>query len=221
MKRFWRDNSLSLVLFGFFFIFIIGQSLAGHSAHNQDLLAHGQADISYVQYLHSGNFAEAVFENWESEFLQMGALVILTIWLRQKGAADSKKIIGKEKEDSRSRYSIIHATTGHLQRKALGKAIYANSLSIALFGLFFISFIFHGLSGTARFNQQALLHHEQMLGLWQFMGTSQFWFESFQNWQSEFLSVGVLILFSVFLRQRHSPESKPVGDRNSRSGHTV
>lgn len=219
MKQFWRDNSLSIVLFGCFAVFLIGLSITGHYASNEDLQTHGQALESYSQYLRSGNFVEAVFENWESEFLQMGALVLFTIWLHQKGAPDSKKLRGKEAEDRHSRYSILHATTDQLRVKAVGKALYANSLTIALFSLFLLSFMLHAMGGVADHNQQAPYHHEQILSTWQYMRSWQFWFESFQNWQSEFLSVGVLIVFSIFLRQRYSPESKPIGDSNRHTGH--
>jgi len=218
MKQIWRNNSLSIVLFALFFIFLIGQSVSGHHYSNQELLTHGQPPESYMAYLGSGEFVEATFENWESEFLQMGALVIFTVWFRQKGALDSKKITGKEEVDTHSRYSIIHGHTVHTKLKAIGKALYANSLTIALFSLFIISFTLHALGGTAVHNQEAQMHHQEILSTWQFIRSSEFWFQSFQNWQSEFLSVGVLILFSIFLRQRYSSESKPIGSSNAQTG---
>lgn len=162
-------------------------------------------------------FGEAVFENWESEFLQMGALVVLTIWLVQKGSADSKKLRGRNDVDTSSRYSIIRASSWRTRKKAVGSVLYANSLSIALFGLFFLSFVLHAWSGVAAANQEAIVHHQAQVGLLQYLVSSQFWFESFQNWQSEFLAVGLLILLSVYLRQRSSPESKPVGAPNRRT----
>ncbi len=218
MKRFWRDNSLSLVLFGLFFVFLIGQSVSGHHYNNQELLAHGQSAQNYAAYIQSGDFIEATFENWESEFLQMSALVLFTVWFRQKGALDSKKLRGKEAVDARSRYSVIHGHTARLKFKALGRALYTNSLTIALFSLFLISFLLHAIGGSHAYNEQAAWHHQHSLSTWQFMHTSEFWFQSFQNWQSEFLSVGVLIIFSIFLRQRYSAESKPVSSPNSQTG---
>lgn len=216
MKRFLRDNALSITMFGLFLLFLVGQSLAGHVAQNETLTSHGQSTLSYGQYLLSGDFIEAVFENWESEFLQMGALVVLTIWLRQKGAPDSKKL--NHSQDTHSRYAIIRASTWHLRKKAMGRALYANSLSIALFVLFAASFVAHGLGGVAAHNEEALQHQEAALSFWQFLGTAQFWFESFQNWQSEFLAVGTLVVLSIFLRQRSSPESKAIGEPNSKTG---
>jgi hypothetical protein len=217
MKRFLRDNSLSLVLFGLFAVFLVGLSLSGHAHENEELASHGQAALGYWHYIRSGGFIEAVFENWESEFLQMGALVLFTIWLRQKGAPDSKKL-QKEPVDTSSRSSIISSTDWKKRIKAMRHLLYANSLSLALGALFLVSFILHAVSGVAAFNEEAAMHHEAALSVWQYLASSQFWFESFQNWQSEFLAVGTLIVLSIYLRQRGSPESKPVGAPHSQTG---
>lgn len=218
MRTFIRENSLSIVLFLLFFVFLAGQSIAGFVHENNQLEAHGQTTQTYVAYLGSGEFIEAVFENWESEFLQMGALVVLTIWLRQKGSADSKRLRGREEVDTESRYSIIRASNWHTRKKAIGSLITSNSLSLALFGLFALSFWLHAIGGTGAANQEAMQHGEAAISTWQYMASSQFWFESFQNWQSEFLAVGVLLVLSIFLRQRKSPESKPIGAPNDKTG---
>lgn len=217
MKRFLHNNALALILFGLFAIILAAMSLVGVRHENAELTSHGQPVVSYLSYLGSGSFVEAVFENWESEFLQMGALVVLTIWFVQKGSKDSKKLIGKDDVDTSSRYSIIRSSWKDKPR-ALRHALYGNSLSLALFGLFFVSFFLHMAGGASAYNQQAVMHGEETLGMWQYLTTAQFWFESFQNWQSEFLSVGVLIVFTIFLRQRHSPESKPVQEPNATTG---
>lgn len=218
MKRFIVNNALSLVLFGLFFLTLIGLMMNGYAHQNEELQAHGQQTQSFSSYLVSSEFYEAVFENWESEFLQMGMLVILTIWLKQQGSADSKKMRGKEPVDTRSRYSIIRASSWHTRRKAIGSFLYGNSLSFALFSLFLICFWLHAASGVDAANQEALLHGQSQQSVWQYIGSAQFWFESFQNWQSEFLSVAVLIVLSIFLRQRHSPESKPVSAPHKATG---
>lgn len=218
MKRFIRDNALSLVLFGLFFIFLVGLALTGHRQHNSELLSHGQATISFGHYILSGNFIEAVFENWESEFLQMGALVLLTIWLHQKGSRDSKKLNNTDDVNTTSRFSIIHAATWDKRKRAVKKALYANSLSLALFGLFLLSFALHAWGGVYAFNQESMSHGEEAITIWTYVTTAQFWYESFQNWQSEFLSVGTLLVLSIFLRQRGSPQSKPIGEPNSKTG---
>jgi hypothetical protein len=218
MKKWIYDHSLSIVLFALFFVFIAGLSVTGHRHENNELEIHGQTTMAYAEYLRSPEFGEAVFENWESEFLQMGALVVFTIWFRQKGSADSKKLKGENAVDTESRYSIIHASTWSNRKKAIKSAIYGNSLSLALFSLFIISFVLHAVNGVSAANQEALAHGEGQVGFLGYMASSQFWFESFQNWQSEFLAVGALLVLSIFLRQRKSPESKPVGQPNARTG---
>ncbi|HJP96319.1 MAG TPA: DUF6766 family protein [Candidatus Saccharimonadales bacterium] len=209
-KLFVRDNGLSLFMFGLFFVFLIGLSIAGHYHENNQLVAHGQVVQTYMSYITSGSFIEAVFENWESEFLQMAALVLATIFLRQKGAADSKKIRGTNAVDASSRHTII--------KNAFGKIVYANSLSLALIALFLISFTLHAVGGVAMYNSDAAMHGERAATVWQYVGSSQFWFESFQNWQSEFLAVGTLLVLSVYLRQQGSPQSKPLGDPDQKTG---
>jgi hypothetical protein len=213
-----RNHSLSIALFALFFIFLAGQSIAGHRYANEERETHQQAAVSYPEYLRSGDFVEAVFENWESEFLQMGALVVLTIFLRQKGSADSKSLRGKEPVDTRSRYSIIRARSLRKMSTSAGHFLYSNSLSIALFALFFMSFTLHAFGGAASYNEAALQHGEHTLSVMAYIATPLFWFESFQNWQSEFLAVGLLLVLSIFLRQRGSPESKAIGEPNAKTG---
>lgn len=213
-----RENALSVTLFALFFVFLVGMSISGYLHHNEELSEHGQSEMGYAQYVTSGEFVEATFENWESEFLQMGALVVLTIFLHQKGSADSKKLKGKEPVDTQSRYSIIHSASWRQRGKAVKSALYGNSLSIALFVLFLVSFILHASGGAAAANHEALQHGGEQVSVLQYITTSQFWFESFQNWQSEFLAVGALLVLSIFLRQRGSPESKVIGEPNSRTG---
>jgi len=218
MSKFVRDNSLSVVLLSLFAVFIVSLALTGHAHENEQLKQHNQPQISLSSYLVSSSFGEAVFENWESEFLQMAALVILTIWLKQKGSADSKKMRGKDKVDTHSRYSILSANSWKSGARGVREIVYGNSLSIALVALFLVSFLLHGVTGAAAANEEALRHGEQAQTVAEYMMSSQFWFESFQNWQSEFLAVGLLLVLSIFLRQRGSPESKPVGEKNSTTG---
>lgn len=210
-RTFLRQNSLSVALFSLFLVFIIGMSISGWQSENSTLKEHYQPAQTYLEYVSSGSFAEAVFENWESEFLQMWALVILTIALRQKGSADSKPLQGKAPQDTRSRLSIINASTWKRRRKALAHALYSRSLGLALLGLFIISFVLHAIGGAHAYSEEALHHGEEAVSTIQYLATSQFWFESLQNWQSEFLAVGALILLSIKLRERGSQQSKPVG----------
>lgn len=218
VHRFIHDNALSLVMFSLFIIFLVGLSLTGLRHANEELAMHNELLITYWDYVRSGEFIEAVFENWESEFLQMGSLVLFTIWLKQKGSRDSKKLRGKEDVDTESRYAIIHATNWRTRKTAIAHRIYSNSLTIALFALFIISFLLHGIGGVQAANEEALQHGGETMSLVQYLSSSQFWFESFQNWQSEFLAVGSLLVLSIFLRQRKSPESKPIGEPNKQTG---
>lgn len=201
-------------MFGIFFASIIGMSVVGWHSSNNEASTHNQPQQGYATYLTSGDFIEGVFENWESEFLQMWALVVLTVWLRQKGADDSKPLRGKTPQDTASRYSILRATSWRRSKKAIGHAVYSHSLSLALITIFIVSFSLHAVGGAMAYNQEAEAHGQaERLTPLSYMGTSKFWYESLQNWQSEFLAVGALLLLSIKLRERGSPESKPVGKR--------
>lgn len=218
VKRFFKDNGLVLLMFGLFLVFLIGLGVTGYLHANEELNDHGQPSQMFLEYLSGSEFIEAVTENWESEFLQMGALVVATMFLYQKGAADSRKLRGNEEVDTVSRYSIIRAGSWSTRGKAIRRTLYANSLSLALFGLFLVSFLGHVFSGAEARNEEALLHGGTAMPVLEYIRSSRFWFESFQNWQSEFLSVGVLLLLSIYLRQRHSTESKPVAASNQQTG---
>lgn len=211
MKRFWHNNSLSIVLFTVFFATIVGMSVAGWRNAIQEAADHGSPPETYAEYLVSGDFIEGVFENWESEFLQMWALVVLTIFLRQKGSDESKPIRGKTPQETSSPYSFWHAQGWGIRLKALRHGVYAHSLSLALLAIFLVSFALHAYGGAMAYNEEALRHNEPTVSTVAYMGTSRFWYESLQNWQSEFLAVGSLILLTIHLRERGSPQSKPVG----------
>lgn len=211
MKRFFYNNSLSIVLLTIFAVSLVGMSIAGWLTANRDLIEHQRPPESYGEYVVSGEFIEGVFENWESEFLQMWALVVLTIWLRQKGADDSKPLRGKTPQDTRSRYAFIRASSTSERMRALKHGLYAHSLSIALLAIFAMSFTLHAIGGSQAYNEEAAYYQRSTVTPLGYIATSQFWYESLQNWQSEFLAVAALILLSIKLRERGSPESKPVG----------
>jgi hypothetical protein len=161
---------------------------------------------------------ESVFENWESEFLQMGGYVLLTAYLVQRGSAESKPVgqTDRPKDDERR---ATPDSPWPVRAGGLPLVVYRNSLSIALLLIFAGSFVGHLLGGTADYNeQQALQSGAPPIGVWEFLGTSEFWFQSMQNWQSEFLAVGTLIVLSIFLRQHASPESKPVTATHAHTG---
>jgi hypothetical protein len=211
MRRICYENGLSLVLFGLFVGCAVGQSVMGYYKYNEERQAHRQGPVSYRAYLGTGHFLEALAENWESEFLQMGAYVLLTIFLRQKGSPESKKLEGQEAVDENPRQSPARAQAPWpVRRGGLWLTLYAHSLTIVLFLLFAVSFVLHAVGGVREYNAEQLAHGEAPRSLVSYVGTSTFWFESLQNWQSEFLSLAVIIVLSIFLRQQGSPESKPV-----------
>jgi hypothetical protein len=219
MRRLLRENGLSIVMFGLFFVFLLLQSLTGWLTSNHDRREHHQPAESYVGYLGGGGFAEATFENWESEFLQMAGFVLLTVALRQKGSPESKRLEGEEPVDEDpQRARDRRGVPGPVRRGGLALAVYEHSLSLALIALFLLSFLFHALGGHAEHNQQQLEHGAPPESLIGFMTGAQFWFQSFQNWQSEFLAVFSLTVLGIFLRQRGSPESKPVAAPHFETG---
>jgi hypothetical protein len=218
MRRFLRDNSLSITMFGLFFVFVTAQSIAGLSDYNSTQKEHGRPPVGYGQYLGSGDFVEAVFENWESEFLQMGSYVVLTAFLYQRGSAESKD---PEAEDPDADYGEDRHRADApwpVRRGGLALKIYVNSLSIALLTLFVFSFALHAIGGAEAYSQEQVEHGEASVSTLQYLGTSRMWFESFQNWQSEFLAIGAMVVLSIYLRQRCSPESKPVAAPHTKTG---
>jgi hypothetical protein len=220
MRRFLRDNGLSVALFGLFLVSLIGQALTGWRAQAEELRLHELPAIGFLPYLTSGHFISAVFENWESEFLQMAAYVLLTVFLFQKGASESKKPDESNPEDdSPSAHRNEPDAPWPLHRGGLLLKLYSHSLSIALVTLFAMSFWLHLAGSTRRMNEEALIHRQPTKTVFATLGDAQFWYESFQNWQSEFLSIGVLLVLGIYLRERGSPESKPVAAPHAATGH--
>ena len=221
MRRFFYDNSLSIVLFVLFALTLFGQSVTGLSEYNEDQREHGQPAVGYVEYLATGHFVEATFENWESEFLQMAAFVVLTAFLYQKGSAESRKPHVVDEADVRLRHEDVPADAPWpVRRGGWVLKLYENSLAIAFVVLFLLSVLLHAVGGAEEYNQEFFEHGGagQRMSAFTYMATSRFWFESFQNWQSEFLSVFAMVVLSIFLRQRSSPESKPVHAPHSETG---
>jgi hypothetical protein len=219
MRRLLRDNGLSITMFGLFLVLLVMQSLTGWRTANQDNQEHRQPTESYTNYLTSDHFLEATAENWESEFLQMAGYVALTAFLFQKGSPESKDPDGQEPvdEDPRRRRDDPQAP-GPVRRGGFALAIYEHSLSLAMATLFLVSFLLHAIGGHGEYNQQQLEHGEAPVSLLSFMTSAQFWFQSFQNWQSEFLAVAALTVLGIFLRERGSPESKPVAAPHAETG---
>ena len=218
VPRFLLENSLSLVMFSVFMVVLLFQSLAGWSQYNEEQREHREPQAGYADYVTSGNFVESVFENWESEFLQMSAYVFLTVFLVQKGSPESRKLEGREEVDRPPQGSRRKDAPWPVRRGGFVLKLYENSLSLALFLLFLVSFVLHAAGGAREYSDEQRAHGQPGVSTLTYMGRSRFWFESFENWQSEFLSVGVLVVLSVFLRQKGSPESKPVDHPHSETG---
>lgn len=218
MKKFLRDNSLTLALFALFFLFQAGLSVVGHRHYNQEQEQHNQEQVSYIEYLTTGSFLEVTMENWESEFLQMFAYVLMTAFLFQRGSAESRDPDSDTAEPDPRTQQHKPDAPWPVRKGGIALLLYQNSLSLALFLLFAISFILHGIGGVTQYNEEELAHGGETMSLGEYFSSIPFWFESLQNWQSEFFSIGMLVLLSIVLRQRGSTESKQVADPHSKTG---
>lgn len=217
MKKFIYHNSLSIVFLLLFVGAFIGQFFFGIEEYNKELVENGGHIVSMSDYLTTGHFFESTFENWESEFLQMALFVWLTIFLRQKGSSESKGCDGPEEVDREPSPKRIGAPWP-VKKGGLWLEIYKHSLTISLFLLFIASFVLHFYGSLKDENTINLLKGKPELSLTDYLGESRFWFESFQNWQSEFLSVFAIIVLSIYLRQKGSSQSKPVDAPHSETG---
>jgi Domain of unknown function (DUF6766) len=221
MRRFLRDNSLSIV-FGLLFLIALGlQSIAGWHAHNADQLTHHEPAISWARYVTSSSFGVAVLENWQSEYLQFTLFIVLTVFLVQRGSPESKEP-GKEGTESEREQRIgPHAGSASPLWARVGGArtfVYSNSLLLLMAGIFLLSWLGQSITGVVDFNQQQAEHGQAAISWGEYLTRADFWERTLQNWQSEFLAVGSMAIFAVYLRQRGSPESKPVGASHTATG---
>lgn len=211
VRTFIRDNGLMIALATMFLFSLLAMIWSGHAAYNKELRAQGSPAIGLLGYLKSGDFLSALFENWESEFPQMSAHVMLTAILFQRGSAEFRDPDEADRPDNelplatRRRYPVL-------------SWLYYYSLGMALALLFIVSFAFHGWASLAAANGRALQHGGEIQSLGTYLLDAEMWFESFQNWQSEFMSTAVLIVLSVFLRHKASPVSKPTCAANFETG---
>jgi hypothetical protein len=219
MPRIIRDNGLSLVLIVMFVAALVGQALTGWRSYNQEQQDHNQPEIGLGEYLTTGHFIEAVFENWESEFLQDAVYVLLTAFLVQRGSAESKNPDeheeidddpGQSRNDPNAPWPVRHG--------GLWLSLYKNSLFIVFLLLFIFALVLHAIGGAMEYSSEQLAHGGQAVSWISYIATAQFWFESLQNWQSEFLALLSIVVLSIFLRQQGSPESKPVASPHSQTG---
>ena len=214
---FFYRNGLTLVFITLTIFALIGQAYSGWREHNKELVEEHSQELSFSKYLTTGHFIEATFENWESEFLQMYLFVVLTVFLRQKGSSESKKLSGEEEVDREPNPTTKDAPWP-VKKGGFILKLYKYSLSHALLLLFLVSFFFH-FKGSLMDNNEELMRkglNTQTAG--EYLVGPRFWFESFQNYQSEFLSIIAIVLLSIYLRHKGSPQSKPVDAPNMETG---
>jgi hypothetical protein len=215
-RSFLYKNALSLFFLFLFLITLGGQALTGWREHNSELKDKNAPEIGLGTYLQSGHFISATFENFESEFLQMAMYVLITIKLRQIGSSESKSI---DKEEEVDREPVPSKEAPWPVRKGgFILVLYSNSLSLAFLILFLLSWGLHLFGSFKDYNIEQVISHKPKVSLAGFLLEPRFWFETFQNWQSEFLSVLSIVFLTIFLRQKGSPESKPVDAPNMETG---
>jgi hypothetical protein len=226
MRRFSRDNGLALFFLAIFLAAVLGQSIAGHNLYNEQEITHAKLlhqapeTISYGRYLTSSSFAQAMTENWQSEYLQFMLFILATIWLVQRGSTESKKPGSEGLESDEEQKLGDHATGQSPLWARVGgfrTKIYSQSLLIVMAVIFFGSWFAQSVSGWSVFNQDAASHGEKGISWLSYLGSSDFWQDSLQNWQSEFLAVGSVAIFTVYLRSRGSSQSKPVGEAHGKT----
>jgi hypothetical protein len=214
-----KNNGLSITFFLFFLITLVGQIYTGMIQHNEQLIDEGGSPITLSAYLQTGHFLQSTFENWESEFLQMFMFLVLSIFLYQKGSSESKDPDEMEKVDVEKDPNPHRPDTPWPVKKGgLLLKLYKHSLSITFILLFILSFLLHWYGSLKDYNEEQSLKGKASSTALSYLSNSRLWFESFQNWQSEFLSVFALVVFTIFLRQKGSPQSKPVDAPHQETG---
>jgi hypothetical protein len=223
MRRFARDNGLALFFLAIFLLALGFQSLAGWQDFNNGQLRHGGEAIGYGRYLLSSEFGVSMLENWQSEYLQFALYITATVWFLQRGSPESKELGKAGGESDREQKVGRHADADSpLWARAGGTRtrLYSNSLLIAMGTIWLLSWLGQAITGRVAYNEERLEHHQAGLDFVQYVGSADFWERTLQNWQSEFLAVGSMAILAVYLRQRGSPESKPVGEGHDHTGVT-
>jgi hypothetical protein len=221
VKRFLRDNGLSLFFAAIFLLALFGQAVSGLARYNQDQLSSGADPVSFWAYVSSSSFAVDVAENWQSEYLQFFLMIVVTVWLVQRGSTESKKVDDVGTESDEQQKVGRHAQDDSPGWARLGgwrTAVYSWSLA-SVMGLFFLgSLLAQSIAGRAAYNAEQLGQFSDPVSWVGYVTSADFWSRTLQNWQSEFLAVCSAVLFSIYLRQRGSPESKPVGEPHDATG---
>jgi uncharacterized protein DUF6766 len=221
MRQFIRDHSLSLFFLVIFLASLVGLAIAGHALHNDDAIAHHSQTMSFWRYLRSSDFGNAVMENWQSEYLQFMLFMLATIWLVERGSPESKPP-GEEGLESDQKQRIggyaDEESPDWAKPRGIKTFVYSNSLLIVMSIIFFGAWFAQSVTGWTTYNAQQVDHHQATVTWLGYIGSADFWKATLENWQSEFLAVGSFVALTVFLRQRGSTQSKPVGSPHDASG---
>ncbi len=221
MRRWLADQSLTVFFLAIFLLALVGQSVAGFVAFNEQQQSHDQPTISYGRYLVSADFGGNVMENWQSEFLQFTLIIVATVWLVQRGSTESKKPeeAGPESDaDARVGEHAPRDAPAWAKVRGLRLKVYENSLGLAMLGIFLAAWFAQSLSNWRMFDEEQAAHGDPTVSWLAYLREADFWNRTLQNWQSEFLAVATMVAFSIYLRQRGSPESKPVGAPHAETG---
>jgi hypothetical protein len=221
MRRFLRQNSLSIVFLVLFLAALSGQAVAGHADFNEEQVRHGDREMSLSRYLVSSDFGTAVMENWQSEYLQFTLLILLTVWLLQRGSPESKELDKAGRESDEDQLVGPHAkrsSPAWAKVDGVRRTVYENSLVLVMGTIWLGTWFAQSVTGLTQYNSERLDHHMDTVGWWHYLGKADFWEKTLQNWQSEFLAVGSMAILAHNLRQRGSPESKPVGAPHTATG---
>lgn len=221
MRRFVRDNGISLGFGIAFLLALAGQAIAGWAEFNNQLTTDGLAQIGFLSYLASSDFAVDVTENWQSEYLQFFLYIFATVWLLQRGSPESKKMHKAGPESDQDQRMGAHAGPDSPRWAGVGgvrQAVFSRSLGVVMAALFLLSWLAQSIAGAAAYNEQQLRQLQTPISWAQYIASADFWSRSLQNWQSELLAVASMAILSVYLRQRGSPESKPVGAPHTSTG---
>jgi hypothetical protein len=221
MRRLWRENSLSLVFLLFFALAVVGQAYAGWHDFNEQATAHREETISLGRYLTTSDFGNAILENWQSEYLQFTLYILLTVFFVQRGSPESKEPGTEGGESDEDQLVGEHASPDSPRWARAGgwrRRLYSNSLVSLMAGIWLLSWFGQSVTGWSDYNSDQLTHDQSTVSWLGYLGTAHFWEATLQNWQSEFLAVGSMAVFAVYLRQRGSPESKKVGAPHHATG---
>lgn len=215
-----KDHALSLSFAAAFLVSLAGQSIAGLFAFNEEQMAHGAPQSTWLEFVSSSDFVVDVAENWQSEYLQFFLFILATVWLVQRGSPESKKPGDEGPGSDEDQLVGAHARPDSptwARRGGWRGWVYGNSLLLAMGAIFLFSWTLQALAGTTVYNADQVLHGQPPISVGEYLLSADFWNRTLQNWQSELLAVGSMVAFSIFLRQRGSAESKPVGMPHART----